>query len=212
MKNWAGGTGVILLALRRMVRRRSSGRKKRTAYAGYARSGAGGANGRAQPARHTGLWVIAILAALVVVNLYVFVWDKRTSVGAIKHAAEVSPTMTVGAAPLTSGAGAIGPANSATHAEPELAHHRVSEGKVAKADTLGRLLKREGVAPGASDELIRAVSGVLDWKSLRAGQAFVIDRTDDGRIARFELALGDGKRVRALRNGAHELVATLADR
>ncbi|MBA3459290.1 MAG: hypothetical protein H0T46_04970, partial [Deltaproteobacteria bacterium] len=44
----------------------------------------------AQPAKKGGAWVVLVLGALVVVNLYVFVWDKKTSVGAIKQQADAA--------------------------------------------------------------------------------------------------------------------------
>ena len=69
-----------------MVRRRTSSRKKRTAYPALG----------AAPARKNNAWVILILAALVVVNLYVFVWDKKTSLGAVqKKATESTPAKTM---------------------------------------------------------------------------------------------------------------------
>ena len=61
-----------------MVRRRRSARKKRTNL---------GALGQPPPKRG-GVWVILVLGALVVVNLYVFVWDQKTGVRAIKQQAE----------------------------------------------------------------------------------------------------------------------------
>ena len=39
--------------------------------------------------------MLLILGALVVVNLYVFVWDKKTSVRAIQKQALAQPAMTV---------------------------------------------------------------------------------------------------------------------
>src|SRR4051794_9970406 len=76
-----------------MVTRRRTARKKRSARP------IGNLGG--SPARRTGGWVVLVLAALVVVNLYVFVWDKQTSVGAIKRAADrATPTAMVPSHPL----------------------------------------------------------------------------------------------------------------
>ena len=55
-----------------MVRRRSSARKKRAVRPAYVSSVGG------PPARRSGGWVALILGALVLVNLYVFVWDTKT--------------------------------------------------------------------------------------------------------------------------------------
>lgn len=173
-----------------MVRRRTSARKKRTAYPALG----------AAPARRNGAWVIVILAALVVVNLYVFVWDKKTGVRAIRQQAEAqtAPPMVLPSLPL---AVPSPPAAVATPAAPS----GTVEGKVGKSDTLGRLLKKHLTAAEA-DEVIRALSGVLDFRTLRAGQAYRIERGADGRVAHFELELARGHRVRADRQPTGELV------
>src|SRR5215468_907607 len=95
-----------------MVTRRRTARKKR----------ASGTLGRplrnfgGSPARRTGGWVVLVLAALVVVNLYVFVWDKQTSVGAIKREADrATPSAMVPARPLAEpGPGSGSPGTAGT--------------------------------------------------------------------------------------------------
>src|SRR4051812_2835545 len=67
-----------------MVRRRTAKRKKRTVYPALG----------AAPAKKSSAWVIVILAALVVVNLYVFVWDKKTSISKVREQAERAPVPT----------------------------------------------------------------------------------------------------------------------
>src|SRR5690606_22015935 len=83
--------GVILLGLSRaMVRRRTPARKKRTVSGGRReamRLHVGPALG-GSPAKKSNIWVLVVLAGLVLVNLYVFVWDKKTSVAAIKQKAQ----------------------------------------------------------------------------------------------------------------------------
>jgi hypothetical protein len=83
----------------------------------------------------------------------------------------------------------------------------VVEGKVAKSDTLGKLFKRSGLTAAESDEIIRALSGVLDFRAIRAGQPFRIERLADGRVKRFELELSKGHRVSAERLASGELRA-----
>lgn len=146
-----------------------------------------------------------VLGALVLVNLYVFVWDKKTGVRAIKQQAEAhtAPSMSIPSAPLpapvaTPDAGAVpAPVAPAT----------TVEGKVAKADTLGKLLKKSGLTAAEADEIIRALSGVLDFRAIRAGQAFRIERAPDGRVKRFELDLSKGHHVSAERQPSGELRA-----
>jgi hypothetical protein len=148
-----------------------------------------------------------VLGALVLVNLYVFVWDKKTGVRAIKQQAEAvsaqpspSPSMTIPAGPLPDTAA---PAPAPVAVTPTT----VIEGKVAKSDTLGKLLKKSGLTAAESDEIIRALSGVLDFRAIRAGQTFRIERAADGRVKRFELDLSKGHHVSAERQASGELRA-----
>ncbi|HEY0476793.1 MAG TPA: hypothetical protein VGD37_04680 [Kofleriaceae bacterium] len=150
-----------------------------------------------------------VLAALVVVNLYVFVWDKQTSVGAIKREAEhATPTAMVPSRPLgpaaAPGPGSAGSAAQATQAP--IGPPGVIDGKVGKSDTLGRVLKKSGLTATEADEVIRALSGVFDFKTLRAGQSYRIERGPDGRVKAFELSVGKGQTVRADRGADGALV------
>ena len=182
-----------------MVRRRTRARKKRTAYPALG----------AAPAKRHGAWLMLVLGALVLVNLYVFVWDKKTGVRAIKQQAEaVTASPTPSATPAMSIPSAPLPAAAApTPAPAAVAQTTVVEGKVAKSDTLGKLLKKSGLTAAESDELIRALSGVLDFRAIRAGQPFRIERAADGRVKRFELELSKGHRVSAERQASGELRA-----
>ena len=182
-----------------MVRRRTSPRKKRTAYPALG----------AAPARKGNAWVIVILAALVFVNLYVFVWDKKTSVAAIKQKAEQTPTMAVPAVPLKPlvDAAAAGSAVGSAAAAP-VGPPGAIEGKVGKSDTLGKLLRKSGLSAQETDEVIRSLSGVLDFKKIRPGQPFKIERGPDGRVKTFELELSKIQKVRAERQPSGELIGT----
>ena len=177
-----------------MVRRRTRARKKRTVYPALG----------AAPAKRSGAWLMLVLGALVLVNLYVFVWDKKTGVRAIKQQAEAhtGPSMSIPSAPLPA---ALPPDAGALPAP--VAPATTVEGKVAKADTLGKLLKKNGLTAAEADEIIRALSGVLDFRAIRAGQSFRIERAPDGRVKRFELDLAKGHHVSAERQASGELRA-----
>jgi murein DD-endopeptidase MepM/ murein hydrolase activator NlpD len=179
-----------------MVRRRTQARKKRAAYPALG----------AAPAKHSGGLLLLILGALVFVNLYVFVWDKKTSVSAIKQQAaarSAQPTMTVPSAPLAPSAGA---ATGDAGAAAPIAPPGVTEGKVEKSDTLGRLLKRAGLAAAEADEVIRSLSGKLDFRQIRPGQPFKIERAADGRVKLFELELSKTQKIRSERQPSGELL------
>src|SRR5215470_14899513 len=182
-----------------MVMRRRTARKKRSSRTL--------GNFAGSPARKTGGWVVLVLAALVVVNLYVFVWDKQTSVGAIKREADrATPTAMVPSRPLEPAAGS----GSAAPAAAPIGPPGVIDGKVGKSDTLGRLLKKSGLSAAEADEVIRSLSGVFDFKSMRAGQTYRIERGADGRVTSFELAVGKTQTVRADRGSDGALVGKAA--
>jgi len=177
-----------------MVRRRSAPRKKRAVRPAYVSSIGG------PPAKRSGAWVALILGALVLVNLYVFVWDKKTSVGAIRREAESRPpAMAVPSAPLV--------------APPPIVPVPVGppgaiDGKVGKSDTLGRLLKKSGLSAAEADEVIRSLAGVLDFKAIRGGQTYHLERGADGRVKLFELVVNKLSRVKSARDDKGELVGT----
>ncbi|MEP6866479.1 MAG: hypothetical protein ABJE66_38035 [Deltaproteobacteria bacterium] len=151
------------------------------------------------PARKSGLWVLLVLGVLVVINLYVFVWDKKTSVRAIaEQAHNAQPALSVPSAPLIAPAPATVPAAD---------HANVIEGKVAEHDTIGRLLKHHGLTAAETDEVIRSLSGVLDFRTLKSGEPFRIERGKDGRVQHFELALAKGHKVHTDRQATGELTA-----
>ena len=79
------------------------------------------------------------------------------------------------------------------------------DGHVAKSDTLGKLLKRSGLTAAEADDVIHALSGVLDFRSIKAGSAYRIERGQDGRIARFALELSKNHHVRVSRSATGSL-------
>ncbi len=143
-----------------------------------------------------------VLGGLVLVNLYVFVWDKDTSVAAIKdQAASKQPAAALPSMPL------IPPPPVQASATPApVGPPGTIDGKVGKSDTLGRLLKKSGLSGAEADEVIRSLSGVLDFKSIRAGQTYHIERGPDGRVRKFELVVSKVQSVRAERAPTGELV------
>jgi hypothetical protein len=153
----------------------------------------------AAPAKKSGLWVLLVLGVLVVINLYVFVWDKKTSVRAIaEQAHNATPAMNLPSAPLVAGPvpAAANPPNQS-----------VIEGKVGANDTLGKLLKHHGLNAAETDEVVRSLSGVLDFKTIKLGEPFRIERGRDGRVRRFELDLAKGHKVHTDRQPSGELIA-----
>jgi hypothetical protein len=82
----------------------------------------------------------------------------------------------------------------------------VIDGKVARSDTLGRILKKSGLTAAEADEVIRSLSGVFDFKTMRAGQTYRIERGPDGRVKSFELVVSKVQTVRADRSPGGALI------
>ena len=159
--------------------------------------------GGRSPTRRTSGWVVLVLGGLVLVNLYVFVWDKETSVSAIADAAKSKPAAVLPAAPLAPPP----PVTPQTgNALAPVGPPGTVEGKVGKSDTLGRLLKKSGLSGAEADEVIRSLAGVLDFKSIRAGQAFKIERGADGRVSRFTLKISKVETIASERQKTGELI------
>ena len=149
-----------------------------------------------------------VLGALVLVNLYVFVWDKKTSVGAIKREAESksAPAAALPSQPLIAPNAPPAAGSGALAAPAPVGPPATIDGKVGKSDTLGRLLKKSGLSAAETDEVIRSLAGVLDFKTIRAGQTYRIERGPDGRVKLFELVVSKVQTVRAERAATGELV------
>ena len=192
-----------------MVRRRTARRKK---FSGARRVGSPLRALDGAPARRGSGWLVVVLGALVLVNLYVFVWDKHTGVRAIRERAEAqgTPAMIPGR-PLDAPADAGATPRVEPHAAPARGAPAAAPitGTVGKSDTLGRLLKRHGLRADEADEVIRALSGVLDFRTIRAGEHFEIQRGADGRVQRFELEVSKSHHVRAVRQPSGALVGSL---
>src|SRR4051794_11085642 len=106
-----------------MVTRRKTARKKR------AMRPIGNLGG--SPARRTGGWVVLVLAALVVVNLYVFVWARQPSAGATRREADrAPPTAMVPSHPLAEPAAGSGSGPAAPSAPAPVGPPGVIQGKV----------------------------------------------------------------------------------
>ncbi len=188
--------------------RRKTARKKssRTSGSLVAMGGA--------PAKRSSRLVVVVLGALVLVNLYVFVWDKDTSVAAIKEQAAAQgtgpgatlamPVAALTADPLVADAprgSAVGSAATRPVGPPGIV-----DDKVAKADTLGRLLKRSGLTAPETDEVIRSLTGTLDFRTIRVGQSYRIERGPSGRVEKFQLVVSKVLTVRAERQPNGQLL------
>ena len=177
-----------------------------------------------------------VLGLLVIVNLYVFLWRGDTSIPAVMEQAalagqkggdpasalrnaekrDAAATEPTGAKDSSGdsedesdGAGATQPGQADTgKAVPEQSDEdgRWVEGKVESGDSLGRILRRENMTPPEADEVIRALSEHLDFRSIRPGQTYRIHFDDDGRLVEFEFHVSRTITVRARREADGKLV------
>lgn len=174
-----------------------------------------------------------VLALLVGVNLYVFLWRGNTSIPAVMEQAAMAgreggqgnkPGLAPGAsatraatpgeatspqAGAEDGAGAEGGAEGtqgATEVAQAPGEARVVEGEVQNGDSMGRILRREGMTPPEADELIRTLQEHMDLRSIRPGQSYRLRFDAAGRMESFEFDVSRTVRVRAERDANGNLV------
>ncbi len=155
-----------------------------------------------------------VIAILVGINLYVFLWRGGTSIPAVMEKASVAGN----------GAGALVDSHEQARlarvqrstptlgtGTPVQAPARVVQGEVASGDSMGRILRREGMDASAADELIRAISPKLDLSKIRPGQAFTLRFDQSGVLREFEFQESKVRRVKAVRGADGKLVAERLD-
>lgn len=149
-----------------------------------------------------------VIAVLVGINLYVFLWRGETSIPAVMEKAAVAGTGTGGlenddAKPK----GSALPAGGQADASPG----KVLRGEVGPGDSMGQILRQQGLQPGDADELIRALSGTLDFRKIRAGQKYRLDFEPSGRLSRFEFEISRTSQIHVTRDTEGKLNATKLD-
>jgi murein DD-endopeptidase MepM/ murein hydrolase activator NlpD len=161
------------------------------------------------------IYLGGVLGALVLINLYVFVWNKHTSVPAVMERAALAGEAGVtesGSDPAALAPGAPGAdlddgtAGDSAAVPEQDEPGRWIEGEVEKGDSLGRILVREGLEPGDRDEIIRALSGVLDFRAIKVGQKYRLHMGEDNRVQAFHLDVSRLVKVRAQRDPSGKLV------
>jgi murein DD-endopeptidase MepM/ murein hydrolase activator NlpD len=172
-----------------------------------------------------------VLAVLVGINLYVFLWRGDTSIPAVMEQAAMAdkqggvaeqPAARAGA---TAGKGQETPGRAEGddpavddddlgEADPgrELPEKADTEGRwvtgqVQPGDSMGRILRRENMSPPEADEVIRALGEHMDLRKIRPGQPYRVHFDDEGRLIEFEFQISRTLTVRAERDASGKLVA-----
>jgi len=147
-----------------------------------------------------------VIGVLVLINLYVFLWRDSTSVPELMEQAAVGGD----ASTLVPRAGdelaAVEPEDGAEDVAPAEPGRRV-DGEVLSGDSMGRILRREGLTPPEADKLIRAISPVMDLRRIQVGQSYRLHFADDGSLLEFEFDVSRIIRIRASRDGTGAITA-----
>ncbi len=145
-----------------------------------------------------------VIAVLVGINLYVFLWRGGTSIPAVMEKAAVAGN---GSGALVKADTPARPGQSSATEAPVVSRAHQVNGKVGPGDSMGLLLRREGMTPGEADELIRSLNGILDFRKLRAGQRFTLTFDDQGKLSLFEFHLSKLVIIKAEREADGKLKA-----
>jgi murein DD-endopeptidase MepM/ murein hydrolase activator NlpD len=127
-----------------------------------------------------------VLTLLVGINVYVFFFRGGTSIQDVKKAvkeAQIPAEQTPGTAASLAPAPSAKPADEPTGP----AAGKTVEGKIQKGDSLLKILEKAGVETPEANEVVEALKPVMDFKTIREGQAYFLRFDDDGQVIGFEL-------------------------
>ncbi len=143
-----------------------------------------------------------LLAAMVLINLYVFVWSKRSFFRVRKQAA-------LSAMPSSSGRHArlrksgksladlripdklMGRKKGQASSDPMDEESRVLSGRLRRGDSLYSAFQRLGLSRRLADRVVGAMGSVYNFRRARPGQTFVVRVSGDGKtILEFEFRAG----------------------
>ncbi|WP_428266685.1 peptidoglycan DD-metalloendopeptidase family protein [Haliangium sp.] len=138
-----------------------------------------------------------MLAVLVGVNLYVFLWRGDTSIPAVMEQAAMAGNSEMLGPELPSDAELE--AALADEAGAEVWEETWIDGEVQSGDSMGGILRREGMSPGEADELVRALRDHMDLRKIRPGQGYRLLLDPNKAVRRFEFQVSPTVKVRASR-------------
>ncbi len=145
-----------------------------------------------------------VLAVLVGVNLYFFLWRDGTSIPDIKRASVGGDATQTEPGPAPDLGDQVAGEDGDEAGE---AAGRWVDGKVVGGDSMGKILRREGLTPPEADELIRALQPEMDLRKIRVGQTYRLHFDGDGVLMTFEFDVSRLVQVRASRGTDGRMVA-----
>lgn len=146
-----------------------------------------------------------LLGGLLAMNVYVFFYKGGTSIDDVKRAVKEARVGSVDAAPFT-WESLVGP-RPTRPVKPE-----VQRGRLREAESIGTLLARLEVPARDADEAMRALGGVLDWRRVKGGVPYRVERGADGGLVVLELRPLADQRVIVERGPDGKLVARVSAR
>lgn len=131
-----------------------------------------------------------VLAILVIVNLYVFLWRDKTSIPAVAKKAAIGTVDLDSSSPRQ------------LIAEPTQAPKLLlTDGIVENGDSMGRILEREGLSQTEQTALLQGIREHLDFRKIRPGQKYQIGRDESGIAREFTFVVNKLNTVTAVRKG-----------
>jgi murein DD-endopeptidase MepM/ murein hydrolase activator NlpD len=115
------------------------------------------------------------------------------------------PLAALEAKPAAHGADAAPPAAGDQDDGPNAG--RAVQGKIKENDSLGKVLERERLSQADQKDVLHALKGVLDLRTIRPGQSYTIRFDDDGKLESFELRVSPVLLYRVERGADEKLVA-----
>ena len=160
------------------VRRRKRRRKRRDAGTGRPGSGR----------------LALVLAVLVGVNLYVFLWRGGTSIPDVMEKAAVAGQTELGARGLAGLRESLTEADEGDDAleEPGIT---VIDGEIPQGGSIDVVLREAGLTPSRAHEVIGALTPHVDFRAIRAGQRYRLELEPDGEFRSFEFEISRVERV-----------------
>lgn len=137
-----------------------------------------------EPTGRGTIYLGLVLAALIGINLYVFVFSDK-SIPEVQRAS------------VGGELGTPAPAEPVPKVDPKPDPGRWVTGEVQQDDSLGKILRREGLTPPEADELIRSLQPVMDLRKIRAGQKYRLHFDKDGVLLAFEFQVSRVLMIRA---------------
>ena len=150
------------------------------------------------------LIVVGVFAVLVLVNLWVFVWGRksfvkvreRAVVGTVKHAGAAARFRRSGKSPVDLDMPAAlvgGIRHGSNHGDRDLSDmdSRVLSGRIRRGDNLYTAFKRLGLTRHLTDRIVGTLAPLYNFRRARPGQTFTIRVSGNGmQVFEFEFRAG----------------------